>query len=333
VPTTSAQVLSLLLAEGRRRGAPVEALLRRVGLAGAEQLGPDARIPRPAEHRFWDELARSVGARDFGLEVAQVAVRSGAYGLLQYALGASGSLRAAGTWLERRLDVLYDGDEVLLEVGATSSRIGVRGPCRPGSRHSADCVLASFFLMARQWLGDGFQLEAVHFLHRRPRSTAGYAQVFGQAVLSFEAEWNAVTFSNRWLDAAFSRHDPGLFTLLEELAGRQQASRGSAEDPRLAVARKALVEGGFRLSAACEAIGVSPRTFQRLLVDSGTTFRAWCDAARCELARAYLLGPLPLEQVAARVGFRDANAFSRAFKRWTGLQPSVFRRRGLHAST
>ena len=42
-----------------------------------------------------------------------------------------------------------------------------------------------------------------------------------------------------------------------------------------------------------------------------------------ELIRA---GGYPVERIAAAVGYRDARSFRRAFKRWTGCNPSEFRR-------
>jgi AraC-like DNA-binding protein len=324
-PTTSAQIVGILLAEATRRGLEPEPLLVRVGLAGFDLVGPEARVPRFAEHRLWDAIADAAGAPAFGLEVAQTAVSSGAFGLLQYGLAASGSLRSAGAWLQRSLSVLYDGDDVLFEVGDSSCRIGVRGACRSGSRHSADCVLGSFVLMARQWLGEGFSVAEVHFLHRRPRSLSAYESVFGRAALRFGSDWNAVVFSNSWLDVPFAQGDAVLFSLLDELAVSKLESRPEPVDLRLEVARRALVEGGFGLSAACRALGMSPRSLQRLLEERGTTFRRFRDEMRAALAQNYLGGPLPLKQIAERLGFGDVNAFSRAFRRWTGTRPSSFR--------
>jgi AraC-like DNA-binding protein len=34
-----------------------------------------------------------------------------------------------------------------------------------------------------------------------------------------------------------------------------------------------------------------------------------------------------VDEIAARIGFQDASAFHRAFKRWNGVQPGEYRRR------
>jgi AraC-like DNA-binding protein len=72
---------------------------------------------------------------------------------------------------------------------------------------------------------------------------------------------------------------------------------------------------------------MSPRTLRRMLRDEGTTFRDVVAEVRRELAFRYLRDPdVPIGEVAFLVGFSDANAFHRAFKRWTGGTPGEFRR-------
>jgi AraC-like DNA-binding protein len=44
------------------------------------------------------------------------------------------------------------------------------------------------------------------------------------------------------------------------------------------------------------------------------------------ISTEYLLTTkLSIEDVAERVGYNDAAAFSNAFKRWTGISPSAYR--------
>jgi AraC-like DNA-binding protein len=57
------------------------------------------------------------------------------------------------------------------------------------------------------------------------------------------------------------------------------------------------------------------------------TFAALVDEVRAELARMYLADPrLAIFEVAYLLGFSEASAFHRAFRRWTGTSPSEHRR-------
>lgn len=71
---------------------------------------------------------------------------------------------------------------------------------------------------------------------------------------------------------------------------------------------------------------LSPTTLRRHLRRENTSFQQIKDEWRCEAASRYLKSTnIPIEEIAELMGFSDANAFRRAFKKWTGLPPSDFR--------
>jgi len=51
------------------------------------------------------------------------------------------------------------------------------------------------------------------------------------------------------------------------------------------------------------------------------------DDVRERVAKDALRGPTPLAEIAYRLGFSDLAAFSRTFRRWTGIPPGPYRRR------
>jgi AraC-like DNA-binding protein len=71
---------------------------------------------------------------------------------------------------------------------------------------------------------------------------------------------------------------------------------------------------------------VSKRTLARRLEAEGSSYRRIRENFLEELARRYLLEPRQtVETVAAPLGYHDAAAFRKAFKRWTGITPKEFR--------
>lgn len=86
------------------------------------------------------------------------------------------------------------------------------------------------------------------------------------------------------------------------------------------------------MGAAAAALHVSTRTLHRRLAVEGTSYRRLIDTARHARAVEMLsdLG-LGVDQIAARLGYADAAAFIRAFRRWTGATP-VPTERGQYAT-
>jgi AraC-like DNA-binding protein len=73
-------------------------------------------------------------------------------------------------------------------------------------------------------------------------------------------------------------------------------------------------------------LGLSRSTLQRRLRDEATTYQAELDATRRDIAIRYLTKTaLGADQIASVLAYRDANSFSRSFRRWTGLAPIAFR--------
>jgi AraC-like DNA-binding protein len=74
------------------------------------------------------------------------------------------------------------------------------------------------------------------------------------------------------------------------------------------------------------SLNVSRSSLQRRLRKEGTTYRAILQEVRCNLAERMLQdGSKTLNEISFLLGFADLSAFSRAFKRWTGMAPSKYR--------
>ena len=93
--------------------------------------------------------------------------------------------------------------------------------------------------------------------------------------------------------------------------------RGHHDDPELTCLRLA------------NALGVAPRTLQKALAASGTTYQNLLSEIRIARAKQMLADPgmskLTIAQVAYNAGFADHAYFSRVFAKATGLPPARWR--------
>lgn len=92
--------------------------------------------------------------------------------------------------------------------------------------------------------------------------------------------------------------------------------------------------GHTSLTIAAEIANVSPRTVQRQLGDEGLTFQRLVDRVRFQLASEMLENPnVTALDVTESPGRAAKKHFLRAFRRFTGMTPSEYRRCRLEDDT
>ena len=76
-----------------------------------------------------------------------------------------------------------------------------------------------------------------------------------------------------------------------------------------------------------DELNTAPTTLRRRLEAEGSSYQEIKDRVRCDLAIHRLVhSPATVDEIGEELGFHDASAFHRAFKRWSGLQPGEYRR-------
>lgn len=166
-------------------------------------------------------------------------------------------------------------------------------------------------------------VKAIQVTHQRPPYHAEYDRVLGVPV-AFGAGRNALMIDETWRarDAPWpSRYvSEKLHAHAEELLLELESSRSMRGRVEIAL-QTLLPSGAPGVDAVAARIGMNRKTLYRSLKAEGTTYAAVLDALRRHLATDYLSRNVPVSETAQRLGFSDASAFSRAFKRWTGKSP------------
>ncbi|MGI9428943.1 MAG: helix-turn-helix domain-containing protein [Bythopirellula sp.] len=124
-------------------------------------------------------------------------------------------------------------------------------------------------------------------------------------------------------DGAIAEADPSHMSSLAQ----------SYSDSLAEVIRTYSSDRWLTIEEVAEVLGISTRSLQRRLSEEGTTFTDALERTRAELAGELLeKTDMMIAEIAIRLGYRDRGNFTRAFRRWSGVSPRVYRQqRGLDA--
>jgi len=168
-------------------------------------------------------------------------------------------------------------------------------------------------------------LQSAHFTHAEPPYRAEYDRIFRVPVV-FGSDRNALLMDASWLEQRISvlpRYVFGILSSHAEALCRSldgsKTLRGRVESLLMPI----LHAGDASIQRVAARLGLSRQTLFRRLREEGVTFERVLEELRHTLALHYLRGQrVSVNETAYLVGFSDPAAFSRAFKRWTGSNPS-----------
>ncbi|MEX2482459.1 MAG: helix-turn-helix domain-containing protein [Gammaproteobacteria bacterium] len=153
-------------------------------------------------------------------------------------------------------------------------------------------------------------------------------------VMDHEVRFDAAATEVRWDRSYSSRRlyygDPALHAAyMEECLQRIQMST-SGDDLLDALTEILVKQDGspVTLSSFAAETGHSERTLQRRLLEHGARFRDLLEEARRRVASDLLTATdTPIAEIAWRLGYSEPTSFNHAFRRWTGVSPTIMRQR------
>ncbi len=87
------------------------------------------------------------------------------------------------------------------------------------------------------------------------------------------------------------------------------------------------IKRGFLIEDIAHRLGLSVRTLQRNLSAENTSFKQELQAVQKAVVFSYLKMNLSTEEISSLVGYSEVNAFSRAFKKWTGMTMTDYKKK------
>ncbi|MFS8103825.1 AraC family transcriptional regulator [Lentzea alba] len=307
---------------GAEHGVHVWTCLQGTGIS-PEMLRAGAVVGGAQELAVAANLVAAVGhAPGVGLAVGErLSLR--AYGVWGFALLTCPTVRSAVEFGLRYLPLTYAMTGLSLRVCADEANLIVEDdPDSPAGlrRFLVEREIAVTVGILRTILDESPPSMRVEL--RLSPTSVDYERALG-APVTFDAPHSAIITDSAVLDLPLPQAD-SLTTTVCERACRslllEHCSPCVAQHVRTIIA-----EGVTDSGLIAARLHLSPRTLRRHLAVEGTSLRHLVDETRrLKAIELMTLHKLSVEQVALRLGYGDAAAFIRAFRRWTGTTPAAY---------
>lgn len=310
-------------------GADGPLLAKRAGLE-LDGLDEDARVPREAIDALWELASEAVGP-SIGVRFA-MEMPPGNTGVFEVVTQSAPSIEVSLGHVCRYWHLLNDGVDLSVAHGDGEFALVLRTRSdRPLAPAWIDLTVVALVVIGMRSVATPRPPLRVELPYAEARAVPELGAIVS-APLSFDAGHLAIVHSasflaEKLLNANTPLHDVAL-AHAESLLARAKSEDESLASRVRAAAEARMESGDATLEHIASAVGMSERTLQRRLRESGTSLRAVLDEARRAIAMRELARPSrSVTDVAFLLGFSETSAFDRAFRRWTGMSPVAFRRR------
>nr|MBV6630131.1 AraC family transcriptional regulator ligand-binding domain-containing protein [Oceanococcus sp. HetDA_MAG_MS8] len=318
----------------RRHQQPLEPYLEVLGISSEQLHQADIRIPNSRARQFLQLAEQQLNEPYIGLHMGE-SMQWHHLGILGLLLVNCREVKEVFELQTRYQSLVGNGLETAYLPEPEGICLRVQPPAgHPAlSRQEYEYSLAGWWQLKTSLLGPELRPTKVELPYAAPSDIAPLVALFGVRP-SFDASAVRIYFAANYAHLALQAADPQLKHMLElQAQKRLQDLRGQVieQDPQLAKLRAFLVErlafGTPSLEQAAQELGVAVRTLQRRLDSRRTSYSQLLDQVRQQQAQSYIKNAdMSLLDVAMMLGFAEQSSFARAFKRWFGKAPGVYRR-------
>lgn len=328
-PLVPVNIPATMIRVGAEKGISSDILLQNTGISRDQLADPSERLTYQQLLLLSDNLMRHYPEPTLGLDLGK-AININQFGMLGYAILSCADLRSAlrlGLKYHTLVDPAFTF-EVVDQGQYTAIRLTSHIPFEPIYRMMCDIFVGIFATLARFLTGNpGLDAKEVHLNHPEPAYSAAYRELLRCPVL-FDQPRTEFIISTDLLLTPLAMADQATAAMAESQCEEILARMGPKEGIVAKVRRILLSHPGTfpPVDDVASRLATSTRTLSRSLQDVGTSYQRILDEVRKEMAIEYLRNSnLPIEEIAALIGYSDPSNFRKAFRRWTQHSPSYYR--------
>ena len=321
----------LILQMAGQEGLKETELLESARIDPSRLESPFSHIPYEKHESLLVEVVKRSGNWAIPLKTGMLMTRLDYFDIFGYAIM---SHRNLGEALEFGINNLgnYNNTisvELIRETDHAVYRFSPRLPPALGINLHTEFLMAHGLTVARGAVGNKDLSPMEVKLRHEPYADEQEYQTFFKSSISFNQSEYAMVIPLEWLSYPCVNANPALSNLLS--THMREILKGLPNPRRLRDVVKKEIHSRLgndtaNLEEISARLGFKPRTLQQYLKDEGTTFNRLIDETRGELVENLLKdSDLTINEIAFRLGYKDASSFHRWFHKKFNHTPQAHR--------
>ena len=328
-PLVPANISAIMVKIGQEKGISQDSLLENTAIDPAAFSDPKALLTYQQVIILTNNMLKLCDEPILGLELGN-AININQFGMLGYAILSCANVRQALN-LGLKYHVLIDpafNFEVTEHEDTTSIRLTSHIPIENIYNLLCDIFLANFISLGRYLTGLDVMPKAININRPKPEFADKFEDFFQGCPVNWDQPRTEILISTELMNAPTTLADESTAKMAESQCADILTRMGPREGIVVKVRRILLSNPGQfpPIETVASHLATSTRTLSRSLQEVSTSYQKILDEVRKEMAIEYLnTSSLPIEEIAALIGYNDPSNFRKAFKRWTGNPPSYYR--------
>jgi len=334
MPKASINAIVTIIRNAQRLGVDIDTLQQRVGISSQLLSDPDKRIDSIIGFQLMEEAEKLADDPLFGLHHGSQ-FQPADMGLVGFlVLNAPTVKQAVESFC--KFQKIY-GEGLQIQTSTSKGEVKVSFVPHPALGEVNMCGAfyshMSGFVATIDWLlNRKVEPVKVNIGRKAPEKLAQqkeFNKIFGPHV-KYSTAYFSILYDKSCFEANVLTKNPELFKLFEHRAETVVRQFGREDNFKSTVAAcllKSLDGNKPSLESISEKLHKSPRTIQRLLKAEGATFQEVLNEVRQTSAKYYLeTSGLNIDEISYLLGFSDASAFRKSFKKVSNCSPEAYRK-------